>query len=178
MARYFAAKQAAIARLGVDLDAVLVQITELEEEHAGEDDVFSGFDKINAASVNERLRELGGAVDDEGRVLTEWQRLAAQTTTLKKKLGEAEAALDDAAYAHYTKLSEAEVQGLVVDDKWLAALDVAVHGEMDRVSRALTQRVKELAERYGVPLPKLVERADQLEAKVQRRLATMGFAWK
>ena len=74
------------------------------------------------------------------------------------------------------KLTEGEVQGLVVDDKWLAALDVAVHCDMDRVSRALTQRVKELAQRYGTPLPRLVERADELEAKVQRHLATMGFA--
>jgi len=32
-----------------------------------------------------------------------------------------------------------------VDDKWLAALDAAIHGEMDRVSQQLTQRVKDLA---------------------------------
>ena len=30
----------------------------------------------------------------------------------------------------------------------LAALDAAIHGEMDRVSQQLTSRVKELAERY------------------------------
>ena len=138
--------------------------------------MFSGIDKINATSVEERLRELGGAIDEESRVLIEWQRLAARATKLKKKIGEAEAALDDAAYAHYPKLTEAEVHDLVVDDKWLAALDVAVHGEMDRVSRALTQRVRELADRYGTPLPQLVERADALEATVQRHLATMGFA--
>ena len=178
VARYFVAEQAVIDWLGVDLEAVLALITELEEEHNGEDDVFSGFDKINAASVKERLRDLGGALDDEeGRVLPEWQRLTAQATKLKKKLGEAEATLDDAAYAQYPQLTEAEVQGLVVDDKWLAALDVAVHGEMDRMSRALTHRVKELAERYGTPLPQLVERADELEAKVQRHLATIGFGW-
>ena len=46
------------------------------------------------------------------------------------------------------KLTEAEIKALVVDDKWLAALDAAIHGEMDRVSQKLTQRVKELAERY------------------------------
>ena len=40
----------------------------------------------------------------------------------------------------------------MVDDKWLAALDAAIHGEMDRISQALTQRVKELAERYETPL--------------------------
>ena len=38
-----------------------------------------------------------------------------------------------------------------MDDKWLAALDAAIHREMDRISQALTQRVKELAERYETP---------------------------
>ena len=44
-----------------------------------------------------------------------------------------------------------------MDDKWLAALDTAIHGEMDRISQALTQRVKELAERYETPMPQLTE---------------------
>ncbi len=42
---------------------------------------------------------------------------------------------------------------LVGDDHWLAALDKDIHGEMDRISQTLTQRVKELAERYETPLP-------------------------
>ena len=44
---------------------------------------------------------------------------------LKKRLKEAEADLDAKAYAHYPKLSVAEIKTLVVDDKWLAALDAA-----------------------------------------------------
>ena len=46
----------------------------------------------------------------------------------------------------------------MVDDKWLAALDAAIQGEIDRISHALTQRVKELAERYETPLPTLNSR--------------------
>ena len=180
VARYFAAEQVAIDQLSAELEAVLAKIMELEEEHSGEEAVFSGFDKVNAASVKERLREIGRDADaaDEVAVLTDWQALVADEVALKKKLKDAEAALDSAAYARYPQLSEAEVQALVVDDKWLAALDVAVHGEMDRVSQALTHRVKELAERYGTPLPKLVDRVTELGAKVHRHLSTMGFSWK
>ena len=61
-----------------------------------------------------------------------------------------------------------------MDDKWLAALDAAIHGEMDRVSQQLTQRVKELAERYETPLPQMVSRVAELEAKVNRHLERMG----
>lgn len=86
--------------------------------------------------------------------------------------------LDAKAYAHYPKLSAAEIQKLVVDDKWLATLDAAIHGEMDRISQALTQRVKELAERYETPLPQMVSRVAELEAKVNHHFERMGFAWK
>ena len=67
---------------------------------------------------------------------------------------------------------------LVVDDKWLAALDAVIHGEMDRVSQQLTRRVKELAERYETPLPQATSRVAELEAKVSGHLERMGFAWR
>ena len=96
---------------------------------------------------------------------------------LKKRLKEAEAALDAKAYAKYPKLTESDIKSLVVDDKWLAALDAAIHGEMDRVSQQLTQRVKELAERYETPLPQMVARVTDLESKANCHLTKMGFSW-
>ena len=93
-------------------------------------------------------------------MLSDWLKLNAEESDLKKRLKEAEAALDAKAYAKYPKLTESEIKSLVVDDKWLAALDAAIHGEMDRVSQQLTQRVKELAERYETPLPQMVEPRD------------------
>ena len=65
----------------------------------------------------------------------------------------------------------------MVDDKWLAELADAVHGEMERISQALTHRVRELAERYEAPLPVLMKDVAALEAKVTGHLAKMGFAW-
>ncbi len=65
-----------------------------------------------------------------------------------------------------------------MDDKWLAALAARIHGEMDRVSQALAARSKQLAERYETPMPQLAKQADALEAKVNRHLEKMGFAWK
>lgn len=60
----------------------------------------------------------------------------------------------------------------------ISALETAIHGERDRVSQALTRRLKELAERYESPMPAMVERVAELEAKVNHHLARMGFAWK
>jgi type I restriction enzyme M protein len=110
-------------------------------------------------------------------VLNEWLKLSDEEADIKKHLKDAGAALDSQAYAKYPKLSQAEIQTLVVEDKWLAALNAAIHGEMDRISQALTQRVTELAERYETAMPKMVDRVAELEAQVNRHLEKMGFSW-
>ena len=79
--------------------------------------------------------------------------------------------------AKYSKLTESEIKTLVVDDKWLTTLANDIHGEMDRVSQALTQRVKELAERYETPLPDAARKVVEFEQKVDGHLAKMGFSW-
>ena len=109
--------------------------------------------------------------------LLTWLKLNNEESDLKKRLKEAEVALDAKAYSRYPKLTESEIKGLVVDDKWLAALDAAIQSEMDRVSQQITQRVKELAERYETPLPQMVGRVTELESKVNCHLKKMGFSW-
>lgn len=180
VARYFAKEQAAIDQLASDLEGVTARLTEMEEEHGGEDGAFSELDKLNKASVADRLREIKGDKDakDEATVLNGWLKLDGEEADLKRRLREAEAALDTKVYTKYPKLTESEIKTLVVDDKWLAALHVAIHGETDRVSRQLTQRIQELAERYDTPLPQITDRVAELEAKVSRHLESMGFAWR
>ena len=111
-------------------------------------------------------------------MLNEWLQLKGEESDLKKRLKQAEAALDARTHDQYPQLTEAEIKALVVNKKWLAALDAAIHGEMDRVSQQLTQRVQELAERYDTPLPQMVDSVAELEAKVNRHLEMMGFAWE
>ena len=90
---------------------------------------------------------------------------------------EQDAALDALAYAKYSKLTEAEIKTLVVDDKWMARLSAAVQGELDRVSRTLTGRIRELAERYATPLPKLSAEVETLATRVDEHLRKMGVSW-
>jgi type I restriction enzyme M protein len=184
VARYFAKEQAAIDTLTTELESASARMAELEEEHGGEEGAFSTLDKVNKANIVARLKEIRNffATNDEetkqeAAVLDAWLELSNQEAELKRKLKDAEATLDAKSYAHYPKLSAAEIQTLVVDDKWLATLDAAIHGEMDRISQALTQRVKELAERYETPLPQMVSRVAELEANVNRHLERMGFVW-
>ena len=180
VARYFAKEQEAIDKLKTELESVAARIDELEDEHGGEEGAFADFEKVNKASVAARLKEIKGDKDakEEAAVLDDWLKLNGEETDLKKRLKDAEADMDAKAYAHYPKLTEAEIKVLVADDKWLAALDAAIHGEMDRISQALTGRVRELAERYETTMPKMVNRTAELEANVNRHLERMGFSWK
>ncbi len=180
VARYFGKEQAAIDQLGAELETVTAKLTELEEEHGGDEGAFAELDKVNKANVAASLKEVKGDKDakDVAAVLDEWLTLNAAEAELKKRSKDAEAELDAKAYARYARLSEVEIKALVVDDKWLATLDAVIHSEMDRVSQQLTQRVKELAERYETPLPQATGRVAELEAKVHGHLERMGFAWK
>lgn len=178
VARYFAKEQAAIDQLAAELESVTAKLTELEEEHGGEEGAFSELEKVNKANATARLREIKGDKDakDEAAVLNDWLKLSGEQAALKKRLKEDEAALDAQAYGQYPRLAEAEIKTLVVDEKWLAALDAAIHGEMDRVSQQLTRRVKEMAERYETPMPQMVGRVAELEAKVSGHLERMGYS--
>jgi type I restriction enzyme M protein len=180
VARYFVKEQQAIDALTAEAESATAHMTELEEEHGGEEGLFSELDKVNRANVTARLKELKHDTDakDEAAALDEWLKLSDDESDLRKRLKQAEADLDAKAFAQYPKLTEMNIQGLVVNDKWLTALDAAIHGEMDRISQTLTQRVKELAERYEMPLPQMTNRVAELEVKVNRHLGRMGFSWK
>ena len=103
--------------------------------------------------------------------------LLDEQRTLKSNVKEADAALDKLAYDKYPQLSVNEIKPLVVDDKWLAALAIALQGELDRVSQTLTARIRQLAERYNTPLPKVVNEVTDLSVRVDEHLNRMGAVW-
>ena len=177
IARYFEKEQQAINDLEVDIENLAAQSTELEEEHGGEEGLFSELDKLSKATVAARLKEIKGdnEAKDEIEALNRWQSLYNNQADAKKTLKAAEVALDAKVYEKYPTLSEDEIKTLVVNDKWLATLEAAFHGEMNRISQALTQRIKQLAERYETPVSQHVQNVVDLETKVNQHLAKMGF---
>lgn len=188
VARYFATEQGKIDTLEAERESATAQLAELEEEHGGEEGAFSELEKVNKASVSARLKELKGlfATSDssdadaqtEREALEAWLAASNREADLKKQIKTAEDALDAAVLKRYPTLTEAEIQTLTVEDKWLATLEAAIAGEVEHISQALTQRVRVLAERYKTPLSEQSEQVTALEEKVNAHLARMGFTWK
>lgn len=184
VARYFAADQKAIEQLEAERDAISRQMEELDEEHGGEDGLLAEAKndkgKLTKASAKARLGEIKRDKDavEERKLLEIYAGLTEQEATASKKVKDAAKALDAKVASKYGQLSAADIKTLVVDDKWLAALASSVQGELDRVSQALTGRIKQLTERYATPIPKLAGEVETLAARVDEHLKKMGFVWK
>lgn len=56
----------------------------------------------------------------------------------------------------------------------MARLSTAVQGELDRVSQNLTGRIRELAQRYETPLPRLKDNAANISARVAQHVDHVG----
>jgi type I restriction enzyme M protein len=178
--RFFLKEKQAIETLETEVETIAGKLTELEEEHSGEEGFFAELDKVNKANVQNRLKEIKGDADakEEIKVLKTYLDLLEQQAETNKKIKEAGAELDKKLYAKYPTLTEDEIKTLVVDDKWMATIEKDIHTEMDRISQRLTQRIKELAERYEMPLPQQTVEVSELEKKVNTHLEKMGFLWK
>lgn len=179
---YHAAEAAAIAELEAKRDAISRELEELDEEQGGEDGPLAegktDKGKLTAASVKARLKAIKNELDadEERQALEQCLALIEREAEASKKVKSAQKVLDAKVQAHYASLSETELKPLVVDGKWLASLEADVQTELDRVSQALTGRIRQLAERYATPLPALNAEVEALAAKVNGHLAKMGFA--
>jgi len=181
--RYFTKEKLAIEALEAERETIAAQLLEMEEEHGTEDglmaDAKNDKDKITAASVKERLKKIKGiaAYAEELPILEEYLTLTDKQNNLYKLIVLKQAELERLLWNKYPTLTEDDIKTLVVDDKWMKVLDDAVHTEMQRISQRLTQRIKELAERYETPLPQQLDEVKTLEEKVNAHLAKMGFVW-
>lgn len=178
--RFFKEEKQAIEAMEAESETLAGQLAEIEEEHGGEEGYFAEFEKVNKGNVQARLKEIKGDNDagEEIEVLISYLDLVEKQAKVNKEIKEAKAELDHKLYEKYPMLTVDEIKILVVDDKWMTRLEQDIQTELDRISQRLTQRIKELAERYENPLPVLTNEVEELEKKVAAHLERMGFAWK
>jgi type I restriction enzyme M protein len=207
---YLAKEKTELDALEAQRESLTAELSELEEEHSTEEGYFAGFEKMNKALVQKRLKELKstakvvsikkstalymaaeeesfiGTVDDGGiqnpelteeEVLEKYLSIADKITDLGGDIKRATEELDRKTLAIYPTLTEEDIKHLVVDCKWMVGIEAAIGGELDRISQRLTQRIKELGERYDATLPMLNEELKALESKVAAHLEKMGFGF-
>lgn len=186
---YFAKEQQAIDELESQMETVKSKLEELIEENSGENgllaEVTDEKGKVTKAAVLKRLKEIapkkGKKQDDDTKeefdLLELYKWLTEEAAEISTKLLIAKADLEQKVIAKYPKLTIDEIKTVVVERKWMAAMEQRIHTEMDNISHRLTQRIKELADRYETPMPLLTQEVDALTTKVENHLKQMNFVW-
>ena len=113
--------------------------------------------------------------DAERDALKHCLSLLDAKSKVDRAVKDAQLALDTQVLARYATLTENDLKILVVADKWFASIQSAIADEIQRLTQALTERVKELEERYANPLSALEQAVDGYSTKVAAHLKMMGI---
>ena len=183
--RYFAGEKGTIEEIMQVQEESAQFMEEMEQEHATEEglltEAMSDTGNVTKGNLTSRMKEIKGDREyaEEFATLRLYKKAYDNERNAKKAVKDAEKSLDKKVIERYKTLTEAEVQTLVVDDKWLPAIKRQIDGEVEAISRSLTRRVNELAGRYETAVMELDEQVDELEQKVNDHLEAMGVeAWK
>jgi type I restriction enzyme M protein len=133
-------------------------------------------DKISKSLAAARLKvaQRDGSDPDEVNALKHIMSLYETEAAATKAVKDAHAALAVATLKKYGELTEADVQGLVLDDKWAASIRSRVTGEVNTLTLGLVSRIQQLGERYAETVGAIDAELQQLEAKVADHLAAIG----
>jgi type I restriction enzyme M protein len=181
---YFARERKALDEMEAQAETLNATMDELREEQGGEDgmlvEAMDDKQKISKKNLQTAIKDMGKRTADNAEeydMLQKYKKLMDEEAEIKAKIKAALAELEKKVIAQYPKLTITEIKTIVVEKKWMAEMEKRIRTEMDNISHRLTQRIKELAERYETPLPQLSKNVDELTAKVESHLRKMNFKW-
>ena len=156
----------------------------VEECAETEDDPLSEIrDDDKFASDAEIKKTLKMLVSQPGRTaevqaIRQYAALKEAAKQANKVLKEATKALDEKAFKQYPKLSEDEIKALLLNAKWMPAVENRLHSQFENVIQSFASSLIALHGRYQDILPKLEADVAQSQAAVHAVLKEMGFVWK
>ena len=181
--KYLSSEQTELNELQSSLESVQGEISQFEEEHAGDEGLLSDAtnDKgsLTKATVTKFIKDNKTNADEKEAVelANQLLKLFDKEAELKKRVKSKETELDQLTLEQFGRLTENEVREIVVEDKWLTSIKSDIQTEIDGISQRLTTRIKELGERYDNKLSSLATETETLESKVAEHLQKMGLVW-
>ena len=176
-AQYFAAEQEKIDALTAELEQKEQEMESLIEEHGSEDGLLAAAQndkgKITKAGLKAALKD--GPAEEEKTILQQYGALLDAQGSLKEKIKTQTAALHQQLYQKYAALSEAEIQTLLVEHKWHAAIRRSIEAQSTRTVQQFADRLATLAERYAQPLGELERETARLDGIVKNHLKALGL---
>ena len=179
VSKFFAAEKEALDSATQAKDDAIAVLEAFVEDNSGEDSLIERAQGDNGkyakAEVKRQIKEGGDPeeVDALKKLLALQEDETAAKSTEKKLKDE----LDELTFAKIPVLTEEECKELTVSDKWLATVEAQIGEEIERMTQRLSNRARELDERYDRPLPKLEDAVAKLSTKVEEHLLKMGLSW-
>ncbi|HQC16049.1 MAG TPA: hypothetical protein PLL91_12615, partial [Mesotoga prima] len=185
VARYFSEENAEIERMMQQQEDASREIEEFVEENTGEEglleEAVNEKGSVTKSAVTDRLKELGRNPDpefeDEHKALSRYLELYEAESAAKKAIKDAQSVLDKKVLQKYGELTEEDIKRLVVNDKWFRKIRTFIEEEVEKLTQGLSNRIKELEERYSQTLPDIEKEVDQFSKKVAEHLKKMGLVW-
>jgi type I restriction enzyme M protein len=174
--------QQQIEDIEAELDSIKSRKAEIDEENGTSDDSLINDayveGKTSKKQLKDALADLGKRDDENAEahdLLTEYLELLEREPSLKKSLNELKDEIEMKVISKYSNLSEEEIKTLIVDKKWFSTIGERIESELDKISHRLSNRIKELADRYEKPLVEIEKEVDDLTSKVEEHLKAMGM---
>ena len=180
---FYADEKQAIVELEAQREAVAQEIKELTERDSSEEgfleDAMNGKGKLTITILKNHIKKLDSDehLENEMVVLHQAQKLLDNESALASKIKSLQMELDKDTIAHYSKLDVDEIKELVVTSKWFVQISNDVAAEVERVIHALSNRVRELEERYAHPMPEITKQVSEYSERVEKHLKKMGLSW-
>jgi len=185
VARYFSEENAEIEQMVQQQEEASREIEEFVEENTGEEglleEAVNEKGSVTKSAVTDRLKELGRNPDpefeDEHKALSHYLELYEAESAAKKAIKDAQSVLDKKVLQKYGDLTEEDIKRLVVEDKWFSKIRIFIEEEVEKLTQGLSNRIKELEERYSQTLPDIEKEVDRFSRKVAEHLKKMGLVW-
>jgi type I restriction enzyme M protein len=177
--RYFSDKQETLDALQRELDTTTQEVETYIEENGGEEGLIEEAknDKGNIAKkgLTDRIK-----VSNDNEEITALKKCLVLVNTQSKaksavKLAKDE--LDKLVFEKIPTVPEDELKDLIVNAKWLAAIETQIVEEVERMTQQLANRVKIMEERYSETLPNLNKDVVKYMTLVESHLKKMGLSW-
>lgn len=173
---FFRNEKEEIEKLEEQRDEIERQMNELVEENSGEDSIFEEVknDKGNITKneLKAKINELknNSEFKDDVLLLKTYLNLMDELSKVKKEIKNKEKELDKKLLRKYPEFNEEDVKEIVVNKKWIKRLEDRIKDEIDNIILNLVMRIKELAERYEMPLPEIEQEVEEYDKKIKEHL--------
>lgn len=150
-------------------------------EYGGDESLLRSYlnekGRMNKQDLTKNLRDQN--IDDEEKALLKtYEKLAGSEDLAKTERKSKESELNEKLMKKYLLLEEKDIKRLLIEHKWLRSIESILNRELDNTFLALSDRLRELNDRYLLPLPEIEKDLEIFTRNLKTHIGRMGVSWQ